>query len=188
MRIIAENPEIQAYLRADAERIPNFVEEVLRYEGVVKQAGRTARVTASIAGVEIPAGSTIAIFPQAANRDPARFEAPDEFRPDRPNANEHLAFGRGVHACPGGPLSRIEARVSIQRFLDRTSDIRIDESVHGPAGERRFEFEPIYILHGLKELHLELDSRGGRVRSRVAVVTGGASVSASSGLARPGGP
>ena len=122
------------------------------------QAGRAAPpgVSTTIAGVDIPAGSTIAIFPQAANRDPARFEAPDEFRPDRPNANEHLAFGRGVHACPGGPLSRIEARVSIERFLARTTDIRIDESVHGPAGDRHFEFEPIYILHGLKELHLEL--------------------------------
>jgi cytochrome P450 len=156
MRIIADDPEVQAYLRSDFERIPNFVEEVLRYEGVVKQAGRTARVSTTIADVDIPAGTTIALFPQAANRDPARFESPDEFRPDRSNANDHLAFGRGVHACPGGPLSRIEARVSIERFLARTTDIRIDESVHGPAGDRHFEYEPIYILHGLKELHLEL--------------------------------
>ena len=156
MRIIADTPDVQAYLRSDFERIPNFVEEVLRYEGVVKQAGRTARVSTTIADVDIPAGTTIALFPQAANRDPARFESPDEFQPDRSNANDHLAFGRGVHACPGGPLSRIEARVSIERFLARTTDIRIDESVHGPAGERRFEYEPIYILHGLKELHLEL--------------------------------
>ena len=94
--------------------------------------------------------------PSAANRDPARFEAPDEFRPDRPNANEHLAFGRGIHACPGGPLSRIEARVAIERFLARTSDIQIDPEFHGPAGDRRWEFEPIYILHGLKALHLVL--------------------------------
>jgi hypothetical protein len=46
--------------------------------------------------------------------------------------------------------------VSIERFLARTSDIRIDESVHGPAGARLWEYEPIYILHGLKRLHLEL--------------------------------
>lgn len=156
LRIIAQDREIQAYLRTDFERIPNFVEEVLRYEGVVKHMGRTARVTTTVAGVEIPAGSTVAVFPQAANRDPARFEAPDQFRPDRPNANDHLAFGRGIHACPGGPLSRIEARVSVERFLTRTSEIRIDEQHHGPPDERRFEFEPIYILHGLRELHLEL--------------------------------
>lgn len=156
LRIIAEEAEIQAYLRADFERVPNFVEEVLRYQGVVKSAGRVARVDTTVAGVEIPAGKTVGLFPQAANRDPARFESPDEFRPDRPNANDHLAFGRGIHACPGAPLSRIEAKVAIERFLDRTSDIRVDEEFHGPPGDRRFEFEPIYILHGIKELHLEV--------------------------------
>jgi len=156
LRTIGDDPEIQAYLRADFERIPNFVEEVLRHDGVVRTAGRTAVRTTTVAGVEIPAGTSIAILPSAANRDPARFEAPDEFRPDRPNANEHLAFGRGIHACPGGPLSRIEARVSIERFLARTSDIQIDPEFHGPAGDRRWEFEPIYILHGLKALHLLL--------------------------------
>jgi cytochrome P450 len=156
LRTIADDPEIQAYLRADTGRIPNFVEEVLRHDGVVRTAGRTAVRTTTVAGVEIPAGTSIAILPSAANRDPARFEEPDEFRPDRPNANEHLAFGRGIHACPGGPLSRIEARVAIERFLARTSDIQIDPEHHGPPGDRRWEFEPIYILHGLRALHLVL--------------------------------
>lgn len=156
LRVIAEDPEIEAYLRADFERIPNFVEEVLRHQGVVKAAGRVARVTTTVAGVEIPAGKTVGLFPQAANRDPDRFEAPHEFRPDRPNASDHLAFGRGVHACPGGPLARIEGRVAIQRFLEQTSDIGIDEEQHGPADNRRWEYEPVYILHGLKALHLDL--------------------------------
>ncbi|WP_426571484.1 cytochrome P450 [Aquihabitans sp. McL0605] len=156
LRIIGDDPEIQAYLRADHERIPNFVEEVLRHDGVVRTAGRTAVRTTTIAGVEIPAGTSIGIFPGCANRDPARFEDPDEFRPDRPNANEHLAFGRGIHACPGGPLSRIEARVALERFLDRTTDIQIDPEFHGPPGDRRWQFEPIYILHGLQALHLLL--------------------------------
>jgi cytochrome P450 len=161
LKIIGDEPEVQAYLRADPERIPNFVEEVLRYQGVVKAMGRTARVRTTVAGVDVPAGSSIGIFPGAANRDPARFESPDEFRPDRPNASEHLAFGRGIHACPGGPLARIEANVAIERFLARTSDIRIDEDHHGPVGERRWEYEPIYILHGLRELHVELVPAGG---------------------------
>ena len=89
-----------------------------------------------------------------------RFENPDELCPDRPNASEHLAFGRGIHACPGAPLSRVEARVAVERFLARTSDIRIDEAHHGPAGARRFEHDPIYIMHGLRSLHLELDPAG----------------------------
>jgi cytochrome P450 len=154
LRIIAEEREVQAYLREDHARIPNFVEEVLRLQGVVKHAGRTARVTTEVAGVEIPAGTRVAVFPGAANRDPARFEAPDELRPDRPNANDHLAFGRGVHACPGGPLARVEAKVSIERFLDRTSDIAIDEEQHGPPAARRWDYEPIFVLFGLRALHL----------------------------------
>ena len=71
------------------------------------------------------------ILPGAANRDPRRFEQPDELRPDRDNAREHLSFGRGIHSCPGGSLSRIEATVSLQRLLERTTDIRIAEDVHG---------------------------------------------------------
>lgn len=159
LRIIADEPEVQAYLRADAQRIPNFVEEVLRYQGVVKHIGRVTRVPVTLGGVDLPAGTSVAMFPQAANRDPARFECPDEFRPDRPNANDHLAFGRGIHACAGAPLARVEAKVAIERFLARTSDIRVDEAHHGPPGHRRWEFEPIYILHGIKALHLEVTPR-----------------------------
>jgi cytochrome P450 family 150 subfamily A5 len=91
----------------------------------------------------------------AANRDPRRFEDPAEFRVDRGNAREHLAFGRGVHSCPGGSLARLEARVSIERLLDRTADIRISEAQHGPPGARRYHYVPTYILRGLTRLHLE---------------------------------
>jgi cytochrome P450 len=160
LRIVAEDQDIQSSLRRDKQRIPNFVEEVLRHHGVVKHIGRVARVTTEVAGVEIPAGAQVGIFPSSANRDGTHFEDPDAFRPDRPNAGEHLAFGRGVHACPGAALSRLEARVSIERFLARTSDIRLDERYHGPPGARHFEYEPIYIMQGLESLHLELDLIG----------------------------
>lgn len=95
------------------------------------------------------------LLPGAANRDPAHFECPAEFRPDRPNVRQHLAFGRGVHSCPGGPLTRIEARVSLERILDRMTDFRISEAHHGPAGARRYEYSPDYILRGLTELHVD---------------------------------
>jgi cytochrome P450 len=155
MHVIAERPDIQDYLRADYTRIPNFVEEVLRLEGPVKSKGRVARVSTTLGGVPIPAGTFVTMFPGAANRDPRRFEQPHEFRPDRANAKEHLAFGRGIHACPGGPLARIEAQITVQRFLERMSDIRIDEAEHGPPDARRYAQEPIYILRGLNALHLE---------------------------------
>ena len=97
----------------------------------------------------------------AANRDPRRFEDPDTFDPERKNARQHLAFGRGIHSCPGAPLARAETRVGLERLLDRTTDIRISEAHHGPAGDRRYQYIPTYILRGLTELHLEFDLAGG---------------------------
>jgi cytochrome P450 len=156
LQVIGDDPGLQALLRRDRKRIPDFVEEVLRLNGPVKTVPRMARVRTTLAGVEIPAGTTVVILPHAVNRDPSRFEAPDELRLDRPNAREHLAFGRGIHSCPGGPLARVETRIALERLLERTSEIRISEAAHGPAGARRFACVPTYILRGLKELHLEV--------------------------------
>ena len=110
---------------------------------------------ATIGGVDIPAGATVMLLNGAANRDPRRFENPAQFDPDRPNARQHLAFGFGLHTCPGAPLARAEASVSIERLLDRLADIQISESEHGPPGARRYEYVPTYILRGLQRLHLE---------------------------------
>jgi cytochrome P450 len=91
----------------------------------------------------------------AAGRDPGHFDNPGEFQIDRPNSREHLAFGRGPHACPGGPLARAEACISIEHLLQRMLDIKISESSHGPAGARRYDYVPTYILRGLQRLHLD---------------------------------
>ena len=66
-----------------------------------------------------------------------------------------------MHSCPGGPLARMEARVSVERILDRMADIRISEEHHGPADARRFQYVPTYILRGLTQLHLEFTPAGG---------------------------
>jgi cytochrome P450 len=155
LRYLADRPEFQDRLRADRALIPNFVEEALRIESPVKTDSRTVRRTTTLAGVELPAGTCVSMFLGAANRDPRHFEAPDEFRPDRPHPQAHLAFGRGIHSCPGGPLARAEARVTINRILDRMRDIRLSEAHHGPPGDRRFAYAPTFILRGLEELHLE---------------------------------
>jgi cytochrome P450 len=152
--LLAEDPGLQQLLRDERDRVPNFVEEALRYESPIKGDFRLARVSTEIAGVEIPAGTTLMVLNGAANRDPRRFEQPDEFVVDRANARQHLAFGHGVHTCPGAPLARAEARVSIERLLDRLDAIRVDESEHGPPGARRFEYAPTYILRGLTRLNL----------------------------------
>jgi len=158
LKYLAEHPESQDALRADRELIPNFLEEVLRVESPVKADFRLTRKTTSIGGVEVTAGTPVMLLNGAANRDPRHFECPAEFRADRPNAQSHVAFGRGAHSCPGGPLARVEARISIERMLDRTRNIRLSEEHHGPPGDRRFQYEPTWILRGLSKLYLEFDA------------------------------
>jgi cytochrome P450 len=158
LKHLAEHPELQDQLRADPDRIPDFLEEVLRVESPVKADFRLARRTTSIGGVEVTAGTPVMLLNGAANRDPRRFECPAEFRVDRPNAQSHVAFGRGVHSCPGGPLARAEGRVSIERILERTRNIRLSEDHHGPSDARRFQYEPTWILRGLSNLYLEFDA------------------------------
>lgn len=154
-QLLGEQPDLQRRLRDDREQISNFIEEALRHESPIKGDFRLARRTAIVGGVEILAGSTVMVLNGAANRDARKFENPDEFQVDRPNARHHISFGHGAHVCPGAPLARSEGRISVERLLDRMADIRISESHHGPAGARRYEYAPTYILRGLSNLHLE---------------------------------
>ncbi|MEB3051463.1 cytochrome P450, partial [Mycolicibacter sp. MYC123] len=155
LKIIGERPDIQQRLRADRSLIPNFIEEVLRFESPVKGDFRLARYDTEIGGVAIPAGTTLMVLSAGANRDPRRFTDPDTFDPARTNARQHITFGRGIHSCPGSPLARAETRIAIERLLDRTSEITVSQSQHGPPGARRYRYIPTYILRGLIDLHLE---------------------------------
>ncbi|MFA7584983.1 MAG: cytochrome P450 [Novosphingobium sp.] len=160
-RVIATRPDIQQQLRANSARIPDFVEEVLRFDGSVKSGGRICQKTTTLGGVEIKAGTSILLSHMAANRDPRRFDNPGAFDMDRPRAREHLAFGRGAHTCIGAPLARREVATSIERLLARMGNIRLSEDRHGPPGARRFEYEPTYILRAPHSLHLEFDPLDG---------------------------
>ncbi|MCA2355839.1 cytochrome P450 [Mycobacterium intracellulare] len=155
--ILAENPHLQKQLRADRELIPNFIEETLRYESPVRGDFRLSKCPVTVGGIDLPAGTTVMLVNAALNRDPRKFPEPDVFDMHRPNARSHVAFGRGPHACPGAPLARTEARVSLERMLARTNDIRIDEDRHGPPGDRRYRYLPTFILRGLTRLHIRFE-------------------------------
>src|SRR6195952_5444629 len=159
LKVMGDRPDIQRRLRDDRSLLPNFIEECLRIESPVKGDFRLSRVPTTVGGQALGAGSTVMVVNGAANRDPRRFENPDDFDVERKNARQHLAFGRGIHSCPGAPLARAETRIGLERLLDRTSDIRISEAHHGPADARRYSYIPTYILRGLTELHLEFDLR-----------------------------
>ena len=155
LQLLGDRPDLQQLLRDERHRIPNFIEEMLRMESPIKGDFRLSRVPKTVGGVDLPAGTTLMLVNSAANRDPRQFENPNEFQVDRANARQHVAFGHGIHTCAGAPLARSEARVTLERLLDRMADIRISESAHGPAGDRRYDYLPIYLLRGVTNLHLE---------------------------------
>lgn len=155
VRILGERPDLQQRLREEPGLIPDFVEETLRYEGSVKTAGRLALKTTTLGGVEIKAGTVMMIANMAANRDPRRWDSPNDFVIGRSRNKEHLAFGRGAHTCAGAPLARAEVRISIQKLLDRCGDIRISDKHHGAVGQRSFHYEPTFGLRALHALHVE---------------------------------
>ena len=155
IRILAERPELQQRLRDDPARIPDFLEEVLRFDPPVKNGYRLALTDTEVAGVPVPAGSVLTACLSGANRDPARFVNPDDFDIDRPGLRDHMAFSRGVHGCPGAPLARMEARIAIERILARTSAFHPAEAHHGPAGNWHYRFIPTYSFRSLADLHIE---------------------------------
>jgi cytochrome P450 len=160
LRMLGERPDLQEAVRTDRKKIPNFIEETLRLESPLRTQFRMARVATQLGGVDIPAGASLILIPGACNRDPRVFDRPYEFDIDRPNARQHIAFGHGIHTCAGAPLARAEGRVTINRFLDRTSSISISEEHHGPPDARRYEYLPTFFLRGLEHLNLEFTPAG----------------------------
>jgi cytochrome P450 len=160
LRVLGDRPDIQQRLRDDRSLIPVFIEECLRMDSPVKSVFRMARKSTTLGDTPVPAGTTVMVSPGAANRDARRFENPHEFSLDRKNVREHIAFSRGIHSCPGAPLARVEGRVSIERLLDRLTDITISEEKHGSIDARSYAYEPTFILRGLTELNIEFTPAG----------------------------
>lgn len=124
VRILAEDQPLQSLLREEPAQLPAFLEEVLRLESPFRYHLRTASRDTGLGGVAIPAGATLLLFWAAANRDPEAFANPDSIDLERPRT--HVAFGRGIHACVGAPLARLEGRIVLEQLLARTSRIEPD--------------------------------------------------------------
>jgi len=154
LRILGDDQALQQRLRDDRSLIANFTEETLRMESAVKSGFRLAKVPVTVGGLDLTPGTPVMLCMGAMNRDPAKFDDPNTFQVDRRNARDHLSFGRGIHACIGAPLARAELKVMLQRLFDRTAEIHIDADKHGPAGERRYDYAPSFVVRGLNELHI----------------------------------
>jgi len=121
---VFSKPDLRDELKRNPTKISNAIEETLRLRPPFYGFFRRATQPTSMSGVEIPAASAVYEGWAAANRDPKMFEAPGEFRLDRPG-NRHLTFGAGIHTCPGAALARMEMRVLLEELLRRVADLRV---------------------------------------------------------------
>ncbi|MEO7952570.1 MAG: cytochrome P450 [Polaromonas sp.] len=125
---LAEHGALQQRLRAQPSLLPAAIDEILRIHGPLVANRRLATGAVELGGRQIGAGERVSLNWIAANRDPAVFSAPDEFRLDRdPAAN--LLYGAGIHVCPGAPLARMELILLMEELLGQTEMISL------PAGK-----------------------------------------------------
>jgi cytochrome P450 len=119
LRVLFQHPAGLARLRSDPGRLPAVVDEILRYTTISPMfLVQTLLADTELAGVAMSAGDALMAVPWAANRDPARFPAPNVFDPDRPAA-AHLTFGYGPHYCLGAALGKLEIEVALGSLLRR---------------------------------------------------------------------
>ncbi|KAA0024432.1 cytochrome P450 family protein [Antrihabitans cavernicola] len=150
MIALLDNPADLSALREDPERIPAFIEESLRHEGPVHIA--TLRYTTesiTVGDTEIGGREMILVSLSGANRDPKRFDDPEELDPTRLR-NSHLAFGYGIHHCVGAPLARLEGRIALERLIARFPDIALD------AAADDLEWRHSLLIRGLTSLPVKL--------------------------------
>jgi cytochrome P450 len=113
--------ELQQQLRAEPHLVPAALEEFLRLYAPYRGFARTVVEPTVVLGREILPGEPVTLTYASANRDATVFDDPDDFRLDRPNTADHLAFGRGRHRCPGAPMARLMLRVALEELLARTA-------------------------------------------------------------------
>jgi cytochrome P450 len=143
-------PDRLALLRAEPDRLPGAIEELLRLDGPVQStipAWTTTEVR--LGEVTIPPGQVVLAAVLAANRDPRRYAEPDRLDLDRAPA-QHLAFGHGIHHCLGAPLARLEARIALRTLLDRFPRLRLADPETEP------ERHPALLFNGLRALPVRL--------------------------------
>ena len=125
------NPEALAAARANRSFLRNVIEESLRWTPTDPVFSRFVARDCELGGVDLPAGAVLHICLAAANRDPKRWDRPDEFDPFRP-LKPHLGFGHGPHTCLGMHVARAELTHGIGTLLDRFPDLRLDADAPRP--------------------------------------------------------
>ena len=148
VRLLAENPEEWAALKADPSRAEKVFEETLRLSTPTQGMWRILTKDAELGGVQLTKGQRIIIVFASANRDEALYDNPDEFDPMRDHLRDNLAFGKGIHFCLGANLSRLEGKVAAEELSKRIDTITLSES-------NKYQYFPSFMLRGLTDLDIE---------------------------------
>ena len=121
-----EHPQVQARVTANpAREVTRLSQEVLRRDAPHRGLFRTVTRDTELGGTALPEGSMLYLLFGSGNRDETVFENPDQLELDRPNTHKHLAFGKGLHVCPGEPLARVEIRVALETLVKRVRGLRL---------------------------------------------------------------
>lgn len=148
---LARRPADLDFLHAHPERIPDYVEELLRFDPSIHGLLRLCTTDAEIGGVAVPAGSLVLALLASASRDEEVFPDPDRFDIDR-NSAGHFGFGHGVHACLGAALGRLEATILLTELSRRVARIEL-------APDHQLSWNVSLTMHGLTELPVRCVAR-----------------------------
>jgi cytochrome P450 len=140
---LIRHPDQWQKLRADPALVPGAVEELLRYDPPFQYMQRVAKEDFEIAGTKIAQGEWVWLLLGAANRDPAMFPDPDRLDVTRTHSHQ-IAFGQGIHYCPGAPLGRLEGQIAFDALVRRFAEFRLATD--------RLEWLPKVPNRGLKAL------------------------------------
>jgi cytochrome P450 len=151
---LLDHPDQLRLLQADLSRVPDAVEELMRFTAPVPHATfRMTSETLTVDGVEIPANRQVLVCIAAANRDPSAFADADRLDLRR-SRRPHLSFGHGIHFCLGAPLARLEARVAFTTLLGRFPHMRLAV----PRAALAWTHGDGLVLRGLASLPVSLGS------------------------------
>jgi cytochrome P450 len=145
---LLRHPELLEQARGDDAVLAAVLEETLRVHSPAQYQLRVTTRETVLGGTTIPAGALVGLMWTSANRDPSRFERPDEFLLGRENAKSHLAFGYGLHFCVGSAVARAEGRLGIRGLLDAFD--RIDLIEDAPR------YLPTLMVRNLVDLPLRI--------------------------------
>jgi cytochrome P450 len=125
LEALIRNPDQLRTLQAEPSRIPRAVDEIIRWVTPVRHFMRQAQADYRLGDVTLRAGDWLLLSYLSANRDDAVFEDPFRFDIARRNADEHLAFGIGIHFCLGAHLARMELEAFFRELLPRLEHVEL---------------------------------------------------------------